>query len=645
MCGISGFIALDGKPAAPGRAAAVRTIALALTHRGPDCYGEYVETSVCFAMRRLSIVDVAGGRQPLFNEDGSVAVVANGEIYNHAELRRELEHLGHRFGSRSDCETIVHAYEEYGEKCVEKLRGMFAFALHDKRRGIVLMARDRLGEKPLYLAEANGGLFFASELRALLASDEVRTTFDPSSLLTFFHYGYIPEPHTAIIGVRKLPAGHCLSIRCVDGRTRSWQYWSFAELKPRLAAPGEVAAAVDEISRFITGADVPVGIALSGGLDSGAIAVLAAAHSKERLHAFTVGYDERTPGDETAEARRVAEHAGIVFHAVLLQTRDVVASYPETLWLKDDPNSDIAGPGYLAVMRAARAAGVPVLLLGQGGDELFWGYPWLVEAARRTRARATSVPAVLRTWASYAFDRRWSSQSLPRRLLNRSRQFAADAESLAKDLVGRPSRPLFLDTLPGFNAAGAAEKSFFPAGFMRSVDRERPFEPLNRPEVRHAAPEAALLQLICDTYLRENGLAQADRLAMSASVEVRVPLVDYRLAELSYAHQLAAGPRIAGNKQLLREAFAGICPPWLLERPKRGFTPPVASWNAGIHSRYAPLLKDGLLVGLGVVSGDAAAGIASRRLASRVPQLHRDAVALELWCRQITAGAPLAASA
>jgi len=645
MCGITGFIALDGQPATPARAAAVRTIAAALTHRGPDCYGEYVAASVCFAMRRLSIIDVAGGRQPLVNENGSVAVVANGEIYNHAELRKELEQLGHRFSSSSDCETIVHAYEEYGEKCVDKLRGMFAFALQDTRRGIVLLARDRLGEKPLYVAEVNGGLFFSSELRALLASGEVRTTFDPSSLFAFFHYGYIPEPHTAIMGVRKLPAGHCLSISCADGRIRSWQYWSFAGLKPRLAAPGEVAAAVDEISRFITGADVPVGVSLSGGLDSGAIAVLAAAHSKERLHAFTVGYDEKTPSDETAEARRVAEHAGIVFHAVRLQTRDVVASYPETLWLKDDPNSDIAGPGYLAVMRAAREAGVPVLLVGQGGDELFWGYPWLVEAARRTRARATGIPAVLRTWASYAFDRRWTSQSWLRRLLSRSRRFAADAESLAKDLVSHPSRPLFFDTLPEFNAARAAGETFFSAAFLKSVDVDRPFEPLDRPEIRHAAPEAALLQLICDTYLRENGLAQADRLAMSASVEVRVPLVDYRLAELAYSHQLAAGPRIAGNKQLLREAFAGICPSWLLDRPKRGFTPPVASWNAGIHFSYAPLLKDGLLVGLGVVSGDAAAGIAARRSARRIPQLHRDAVALELWCRQILAGAPLAVSA
>jgi len=644
MCGITGFVALDGQCATPARAEAVRTIAAALAHRGPDCYGEHVAGSVCFAMRRLSIIDVAGGRQPLVNEDGSVTVVANGEIYNHAELRRELENLGHRFGSGSDCETIVHAYEQYGEKCVDKLRGMFAFALHDARKGLVLLARDRLGEKPLYVAEVSGGLFFGSELRALLAGGVVPTTFDPSSLFAFFHYGYIPEPHTAIMGIRKLPAGHCLSISCDDGRIRTWQYWSFAKLKPRLAEPGELAAAINEISHCITRSDVPVGVALSGGLDSGAIAVLAAAHSKERLHAFTVGYDEKTPSDETAQARRVAEHAGIVFHSVLLQTRDVVASYPETVWLKDDPNSDIAGPGYLAVMRAARDAGVPVLLVGQGGDELFWGYPWLVEAAHRTRARATSVPAVLRSWAAYAFDRRWTSQSVPRRLLSRIRQFATDAESLAKDLVSGASRPLFFDTLPGFNAARAAKENFFSPAFLGSVDRDRPFEPLDRPEIKHAAPEAALLQLICDTYLRENGLAQADRLAMSASVEVRVPFVDYQLAEIAYSHQLAAGSLIAGNKQLLREAFARVCPSWLLEQPKRGFTPPVASWNARIHRRYAPLLKDGLLVGLGVMSGDAAANIAAHNSARRVPQLHRDAVVLELWCRQIMAGAPLAAS-
>lgn len=649
MCGIVGAVRLVDHRIDDAAVAAVRRMASAMFHRGPDGYGEHIHGGVMIAMRRLSIIDIAGGGQPLFNETGTIAVVANGEIYNHESLRRELEAAGHRFRTRSDCETIVHAYEEYGEEFVSRLRGMFAVAIHDMQRGCVLLVRDRLGEKPLYVADVNGGLVFASELRTLLAGGQIRKDFEPSSLFTFFHYGYIPEPHTAIAGVRKLPAGHCLNISTVNGGVRMWRYWALADVAPRLVDADEVAAMVDGISRFITGADVPVGVSLSGGLDSGAIAVLAASHSQERMHAFTVGYDEQLDSDETGEARRVAEHAGIAFHAVKARTQEVVATYPETLWLKDDPNSDIAGPGYLAVMRAAREAGVPVLLVGQGGDELFWGYPWLIEAARRTRARKEGFSAVVRNWAEYAFDRPWTSQSLPRRLLSRARLFATDCGRLSTDVkhAGRGSmRPLGFDTLEDFTAAQSVGGELFTPDFLRIIDTGRPYDIVDRAEILDAPPEAAIIQLVCDTYLRENGLGQADRLSMAASVEVRVPLVDYRLAELAYAHQLAAGPRIASNKRLLREAFRDICPPWLLDRPKRGFTPPVASWNEKIHRRYAPLLKDGILVGHGVVAGGAAARIAERaNTARRIPQLHRDAVALELWCRQVMAGAPLARSA
>lgn len=646
MCGIVGVVRLRDHRVDDSDKVAVRRMAAAIIHRGPDGYGEHVHDGVMFAMRRLSIIDLVGGKQPLFNESGTVAVVANGEIYNHQSLRRELEISGHRFRTHSDCETIVHAYEEYGDECVSRLRGMFAFALHDMRRGCVLLARDRLGEKPLYLAQVGGSLLFASELRAVLASGQVQTEFDPSSLFTFFHYGYIPEPHTAIVGVRKLPAGEMVVVSTVDGSLQSRRYWSLADVKPRLASPADVAAVVDEVSRFITGADVPVGVALSGGLDSGAIAVLAAAHSKERLHAFTVGYDEDTSSDETAEARRVAEHAGIHFHSIRLQTQDVIDTYPETLWLKDDPNSDIAGPGYLAVMRAAHQAGVPVLLVGQGGDELFWGYPWLVEAARRTRSRMDGLGSVVSTWLGYAMDRQWTSQSLPFRSLNRARQLATDIVKLMADVsrLGETGvRPLGYDTLADYQAAQAAGGSFFGHDFLGKVEVAQPYEIMDRREIREAPPEAGLIQFVCDTYLRENGLAQADRLSMSSSIEVRVPLVDYRLAELAYGHQLAAGPRVEADKGLLKAAFADVCPRWMLDRPKRGFTPPAASWNARIHRRYAPLLKDGILVGYGVLAAAAATRIAQRSsVARRVPQLHRDAVALELWCRQIVAGAPLA---
>lgn len=643
MCGITGLIATANQVDDRG-IAAVRRMSLALTHRGPDDHGEHVAGPVAMALRRLSILDIAGGRQPLFNEDDTIAVVANGEIYNHASLRRDLEARGHRFRSRSDCETIVHAYEEYGDACVERLRGMFAFAVHDMRRRRVVLARDRLGEKPLYLADAPVGLVFASELRGLLTSGLVPTTFDASSLHTFLHVGFVPEPDTAIAGVRKLPAGSMLTLDLDRRRRDLRRYWSFGDVAPGLASVESVGAALDEVASFITDADVPVGVALSGGVDSGAITVLSAAHSRHRLHAFTVGYDEIGDCDETEDARRLARYVGVEFHPLRLTTAEVVESFPETIWHKDDPNTDIAGPAYLTIMRAARRDGVPVLLFGQGADELFWGYPWLVEAARRSRAMREGVGRILGTWWSLTRSRRVRHEQLARRLVRWGRQIAADAGNLAADLTAPSDTLRFFDTLPGYRRTRAEARGFFNPGFLRQVDPARLTQFLDRPEITAAPPEAALLQLICDTYLRENGLGQVDRLSMAASVEARAPLVDYRLAELAYAHQLASGPEIMVDKQLLRRATSRVCPPWLVERPKRGFTPPVAAWSAAIYRRYAPFVEGGLLVERDILSAAAGRRVAEAvRDCRNLPPLYHDTVALEIWCRQIVAGAPLPA--
>jgi len=643
MCGIVGIVRISGADATWETVDVLRRMGDAMVHRGPDGYGEHLAGNVAIAMRRLSIIDISGGQQPLYGEDGSVALVANGEIYNHRQLRAELEPLGHRFRSHSDCETIVHAYEQFGESCVTRLRGMFAFAIHDSRRRRLVLARDRLGEKPLYIARVAGGLIFASELRSLLASGLVPASFDKSSLYTYFHYGYIPEPHTAIAGVRKLPAGHILSIPTDDGKESLERYWSIHDTAPRRATVEEVSELIDDISTFITDADVPVGISLSGGLDSGSLAVLAARKTTKQLHAFTVGYREATASDETAEARQIAEHAGILFHPLTLETNAVVSEFAETIWLKDDPNHDPAGPGYRAVMRAARKEGVPVILVGQGSDELFWGYPWLVEAARRSRARIGDAATFIRCWSGVLASRYSGMQPPATRWLRRLRTFVGhDWRKLLADATTRGGRPLFYDTRHDFQAVhGAAD--FFTGALLSNIDANRPFELLDRPEIESANPEASLIQLICDTYLRENGLAQTDRLSMASSIEARVPFVDAKLAELAYAHQRACGSEIMADKRLLRESFATTVPPWLLTRPKRGFVPPVDRWNAAIYRRYAHLVEDGLLVGNGILRGETGRSIATAVADDRgVPARYRDAVILELWCRQIEAGRPLA---
>ncbi|MBM4021703.1 MAG: asparagine synthase (glutamine-hydrolyzing) [Planctomycetes bacterium] len=635
MCGICGAI---GMPAQQGNDAAER-MAEAMTHRGPDDEGLHRVDSVVFRMRRLSIQDIKGGKQPLYNEDSTIALVANGEIYNHRSLRATLEGLGHRFRTRSDCETIVHAYEQYGEGFLSHLRGMFAIAIHDIARGRVVLARDRLGEKPLYYAETKTGLLFASELRAMLASGSVPPTFDRGSLHAFFRYGFIPEPQTAIAGLQKLLAAHSLTIDLGTGRTQLRRYWSFQDAGHRRADAAIVGAAFNEITSFITDADVPVGIALSGGLDSGAIAISAASHTSKNLHAFTVGYDDDEGTDETNVAHQVARHAGLSFHPVSLKTADVVASYPETLWLKDDPIQDIAGPCYLALARAARAADVPVLLLGLGNDELFWGYPWVAEAARRSRALRDGWGQVLRTWWRYAASRAIQHPRFERRLARRIFAVGADCRNLAVDLLAVPHTLRFYDTLADYRRVDSAAGSFFTRTLLQDVDPLRQSHLTSRPDILAAPPEAAILQLICETYLRENGLTQSDRLTMAASVEARVPFVDYRLAELAYAHQVAMGSHIDDDKRLFRESVRSICPPWLTNRPKRGFTPPVMTWKQAIYRRYASLVEDGVLVTREIITPSAGRRVAAAATNCRnLPALYHDAVALELWSRQILAG-------
>ena len=373
MCGISGIIGRDGLT--PEDLQRVASMSRALTHRGPDDSGMFSAPHVALASRRLSIIDLGGGRQPLYNEERTLALVANGEIYNHAELRHGLEARGHIFKTGSDCEAILHAYAEYGDACVRHLRGMFAFALWDEARGRLVLARDALGEKPLYLYEREGRLLFASEMKALLRSGEVPFKLDPEAVDLFFHYQYVPEPRTAVRGVRKLDAAHMLVINVEPWRVEESCYWRMDDAPPLHAdAPTLIRERLEEVGELITRADTPVGVALSGGLDSSVVAAVAARRRPEELHAFSVGYPGRPEGlDERDEAHALARHLRLPFHEVEVETEEVVEFFPELNYWRDDPVADYSGHAYYAVMRKAREHGVPVMLQGQGGDELFWG--------------------------------------------------------------------------------------------------------------------------------------------------------------------------------------------------------------------------------------------------------------------------------
>ena len=648
MCGISGIISRE--EVTHEDAARVAAMSRALVHRGPDGAGNYRSQHVALAARRLSIIDIKGGAQPLYNEDRSLALVANGEIYNHTELRRQLEARGHRFATGSDCEAILHAYAEFGTDFVGHLRGMFAFALWDASRRRLIVARDPMGEKPLYLCERDGRLIFASEMKALLRSGEVPFELDAEAVNLYFHYQYVPEPRTAIKGVRKLDAAHMLVVDTKPWRVEEKCYWRMEDA-PTLEgdAPALIREQLEAVSELVTRADVPVGVALSGGLDSSAVAAFAARHRPGALHAFSVGYAGRPEGlDERDEARALALHLKIPFHEVEVGTKEVVDLFPELNYWRDDPVADYSGHAYYAVMRRARDKGVPVMLQGQGGDELFWGYPHLRQAARESLEKET-------------LHRRGALRA-PLRYLSLNAPAALSGHGLsawARDLGGVRSgwrrmrehaatpagQLVFYDLSPDFRAAAGERGGFYGEAFAEQLSEGGPTElftlPLPWPRV-----DVALTRLVSDTYLRSNGVVQGDRLAMASSVEMRLPLLDRKLVETVVGLRKARTDVRLPPKTWLREAVEGVVPDWVLNRPKRGFAPPVDVWHAALFAAHGESLREGYLAESGVLSRESAARLVGGPYPPGLTSpLSFKALVLEQWCRRMSAEAvaPVAA--
>lgn len=643
MCGIAGIISRH-QLSETDRALAGRMNG-ALVHRGPDGAGEYKTDHVALVMRRLSIIDLSGGWQPLYNEDRSLALVANGEIYNFVERRQELEKRGHRFATGSDCETILHLYEERGADCVHSLRGMFAFALWDDRNRRLLLGRDRMGEKPLYLWEDDQRLIFASELRALLTALPHRPELDPAAVDLYFHYGYVPEPWTPLVGVRKLPAGCVLSVSLDPWRIEQHRYWDMADAPPLEGDPVEaIRAELDTISAIIVRSDVPVGVALSGGVDSGALAALAARKYPGTMHAFSIGYPGRPENDERSDAKRLADHLGLPFHDVELATDDLVRFFPELVYLTDDPISDIAGFGYYTVSRLAREQGVPVLLQGQGGDELFWGYDWIRQGAidslvkqrindggrweRWRAAKSYLVPPIPRSLSPRSW-KRWAAH-----LYHRN---GAESERWSRIDDPFPDTLVFIDESAYFNRVWRWAEEFYGPSLRAQVSERNAYGLFTFPRPWTHIP-VQITRLVCQTYLLENGIAQGDRLSMSSSVELRLPLVDYRLVEIVIGHRKTMPDHTLPPKAWLQQALHGILPDWVMNRPKRGFTPP-DEWFTALFEAYGPLVSGGYLAQAGFAHPD----MASRWFSSARPRkldvtFLFKVLCLELWVRKVLAG-------
>jgi asparagine synthase (glutamine-hydrolysing) len=536
----------------------------ALVHRGPDDEGIYAKNHVGLGMRRLSIIDLAGGHQPIHNEDKTVWVVLNGEIYNFPKLHKELEASGHRFYTNSDTEVIVHLYEDFGADCVQKLRGMFAFALYDERRQRLLLARDRLGKKPLHYAVSNGRLLFASEIKALLAAVPKLAKVNREGLHQFFYFGYIPDPYTAFVDIQKLPPGHLLEF--ADSQIRVRQYWDlpvFGTMQPKSEEEclEELEHRLVEAVRIRLISDVPLGALLSGGVDSSTVVALMASVSSRPVKTFSIGFPHQD-FNEVQYARDVAKCFGTEHHEFHVEPKigETLEKLTRTL---EEPFADSSIVPTYHVSRLARQQ-VTVALSGDGGDELFAGYDRYQIHLRRQLANL--IPPRAGHWYRQQIYPR-----LPARV--RGRKFLFN--------ISLPPRDRYLDSI-AYLPAGARERSLFSDEFLAWADQSvSPFEVfksyLNRGLARD--PLSALQYLDTKTYLPGDILTKVDRMSMATSLEVRAPFLDHLfvewVAQLSPRWKLRFGEPKYVLKRLAERV--GV-PRHVLFRPKQGFAMPLVHW-------------------------------------------------------------------
>ncbi|HLG98188.1 MAG TPA: asparagine synthase (glutamine-hydrolyzing) [Bryobacteraceae bacterium] len=555
MCGIAGIVDFERFPRRHELAPMVEI----QRHRGPDGQGLFVDGPVAMGMRRLSIIDLPGGNQPIFNEDGSIAVVFNGEIYNYIELREEMIAKGHQFRTHSDTEVLVHLYEQYGCEMLPLLNGMFDFAIWDAKERRLLMARDRMGVKPLYYAQAGSRWLFGTELKVLGTQSCVDAQLDPEAIADYLRLGYIPFEATPYRHVRRLLPGHFLLINTHGGSVRRW--WNLAEWEdgaPVTTAEFEEAIeqVFDDAVKLRMRSDVPVASFLSGGLDSSLVTITAQRHSSIPMHSFTMAF-KHTEFDELPYARAVAEHAGTDHRELRSSPRDAIERLPQLIWHMDEPMGDSSiVPNYLISRFAATF--VKVCLSGLGGDELFGGYSRYVDAGpgrirrffRHAPAAAKRLAPRLESWNYYWAEELRLASDPGREWRAYMKRFEISNPGMLRDL--------------GMPYQGRADEQF---------------EQLWR---RYPGKDAISQRQFVDqhTYLPETILALTDRMAMANSLEVRTPFLDYRLVRLSQRINGALKQNARDFKIILKKALGHRCPPEVLNRPKWGFDTPLRRWVA-----------------------------------------------------------------
>lgn len=580
MCGIAGFVTQEDVRDPSATREILARMCGSITHRGPDDEGLEISGPAALGMRRLSIIDLAGGHQPMSGCDDQIAIVFNGEIYNFRDLKRALESLGHVFKTNSDTEAIVHAYEEYGRNCVEHLRGMFAFAIWNGSRRELFMARDRAGKKPLYYTiTRDRTLIFGSELKALCEHPDFTGEINIEALDAYLTFGYVPDPLTIFRDVHKLTAGHRLIFK--NGGATAESYWDFPYEQPLVEpfaneaeAASELLKLLDESVRLRLIADVPLGAFLSGGVDSSTVVALMARHSDRPVKTFSIGFNEDSY-NELKYARLAAKSFATEHHEFIV-TPEICDVVDQLVWHFDEPFADSSAIPTYVVSKLAREH-VKVVLSGDGGDELFAGYTRY--ATDRRRSRFAKLPRTLRAGVMQPLGRNlphgaWGRNFVHNVALDPLDRYIEDISIFTRLNKSSLYTTDFLAELDGAEAA---------AGFREIAQRSRSDSGLD-----------PLLFLDSKTYLPGDILTKVDRMSMAASLEARVPLLDHKLIEF-VCTRIPANMKMKGlvTKHILKEAVRDLVPSEILNRAKQGFGVPIDQWiNQQLRARVRDTLTE-----------------------------------------------------
>jgi len=620
MCGIAGIISVND---APVRRDEIDAMCQAIVHRGPDEDGFYISHGIGMGMRRLRIIDLETGRQPVRNEDGTIWTVFNGEIYNYQKLRTRLQGLGHTFYTSTDTEVIVHLYEEYGEECVQFLRGMFALAIWDLKEKRLLIARDRLGIKPLYYTFVNDRLCFASEMKALLELPEVSRELDWNAVGHLVSYLTTPSDQSILQGIRKLPPGHVLSISRGSSSIKIAPYWdvNFVPASGRSEASyaEELRTLLDESVQMHMVSDVPVGAFLSGGIDSSAVVASMARASSKPIKTFSIGFKE-AGFDELPAAREVARAFGTDHHEEVLEP-DALKIIDKLVWHLDEPFGDSSAiPTYMVSELAAKS--VTVVLSGDGGDELFAGYEkYLVEKKER---RFDKLPPFVRRLAGAV------GESLPDPA--RGKNFLTH--------FGKSGPERYLDASTLFRLS-QFPSLFTPEVLQNVLPGANSFD-VSKFQEKTGNWLSALQYADLKNYLPKDILTKVDRMSMAHSIETRVPLLDHKLVEFAAKIPPEMQIRDMRTKHIFKTAMKGILSENIINRPKHGFAVPLGSWFRGRLDEFArDILLSSRSRQRGVFNTPYVETLLSKHSAGRELELHLwTLISFELWCRTFLDSAP-----